>query len=118
MSIKKISSKSVVFRTMQDAPWSGSNLAEIFPASGNTRMSCGIHELFTSETIVKKAPVDDILYILEGEVEIESDGITEKYQAGDFAYLHAGARQKFIVRDRVKHIYVTYPCNWTADRKE
>ena len=114
MSIRKVSGESVVLPTVQDGPWAGSKIAEIFPVSGNTRMSCGIHELFASETVVEKAPVDDILYILEGGIEIESDGIAEKYQAGDFAYLHAGARQKFVVRDRVKHIYVTYPRNWTA----
>ena len=118
MNIRKICGKSVVLPTVQDGPWAGSNLAEIFPATGDTRMSCGIHELFASETVVEKAPVDDILYILEGEIEIESDGVTEKYQAGDFAYLHAGARQKFMVRDRVKHIYVTYPRNWTAAPEE
>ena len=49
----------------------------------------------------------------EGEMEIDADGAVETYQAGDFAYLRAGARQTFTVRDRVKHIYVTYPCNWS-----
>ena len=113
MSIKKISKESIVLSEIPDGTWSGSNIAEIFPAAGQTRMSCGIHELFASETVIEKAPVDDVLYILEGEIEIDCDGITEKYQAGDFAYLAAGARQKFIVRDRVKHIYVTYPRNWS-----
>lgn len=112
MSIKKVAGKSVTLQPIQDGPWSGSNLAEIFPSTGQTRMSCGIHELFSSETVVEKAPVDDVLYILEGEIEIESDGVSEKYQAGDFAYLHAGARQKFTVREKVKHIYITYPRNW------
>ena len=115
MSIKKISKKSIVLSKIPDGTWSGSNIAEILPATGDTKMSCGIHELFASETVVKKATVDDVLYVLEGEIEIDSDGIIEKYQAGDFAYLRAGARQKFTVRDRVKHIYVTYPCNWSSE---
>ena len=113
MSIKKISKASIVLSEVSDGIWSGSNIAEIFPAAGDTRMSCGIHEIFASETVVEKAPVDDVLYILEGEIEIDADGVAEKYQAGDFAYLRAGARQKFTVRDRVKHIYITYPCNWS-----
>ena len=113
MSIKKIAKESIVLRKIPDGIWSGSNIAEILPATGDTKMSCGIHEILASETVVEKAPVDDILYILEGEIEIDSDGVVEKYQAGDFAYLRAGARQKFTVRDRVKHIYVTYPCNWS-----
>ena len=113
MSIKKISKQSIVPGNITDGIWSGSNLAEVFPATGDTRMSCGIHELFASETVVENAPVDDVLYVLEGEIEIDSDGVVEKYQEGDFAYLRAGARQKFTVRDRVKHIYVTYPRNWS-----
>ena len=115
MSIKKISKESIVLSKMSDGIWSGSNIAEIFPATGDTKMSCGIHELFASQTVVEKAPVDDVLYILEGEIEIDSDGVVEKYQAGEFAYLRAGVRQKFTVRDRVKHIYVTYPCDWSNE---
>ena len=115
MSIKKISKESVIPGRILDGIWSGSNLAEVFPAAGDTRMSCGVHELFASETVVENAPVDDVLYILEGEMEIDADGVVEKYQAGDFAYLRAGARQTFTVRDRVKHIYVTYPCNWSNE---
>ena len=115
MSIKKISKESIVLSKIPDGIWSGSNIAEVLPARGDTRMSCGIHELFASETVVENAPVDDVLYVLEGEVEIDSDGIVEKYQAGDFAYLRAGARQKFTVRNRVKHVYVTYPCNWSSE---
>lgn len=115
MSIKKISKESIVLNKIADGIWNGSNIAEIFPAKGDTKMSCGIHELFKSETVVENSPVDDVLYILEGEIEIDSDGVIKKYKAGDFAYLRAGARQKFTVYDRVKHIYITYPCNWSND---
>ena len=113
MSIKKMSKESIVLSTIPDGVWSGSGIAEVFPATGDTNMSCGVHEVLASETVIEKAPVDDVLYILEGEIEIDSDGVVEKYQEGDFAYLRAGARQKFTVRDRVKHIYVTYPRNWS-----
>jgi ethanolamine utilization protein EutQ (cupin superfamily) len=81
-------------------------------------MSCGIHEIFASEIIVEKAPVDDVLYVLEGEIEIEAGGAAETFRAGDFAYLRAGARQRFIVRDRVKHVYVCYPGNWKEETPE
>ena len=115
MSIKKISKESIIMSRIPDGIWSGSNIAEVLPATGDTKMSCGIHELFASEIVVEKAPVDDVLYILEGEIEIDSDGVVEKYCAGDFAYLRAGARQQFTVRERVKHIYVTYPCDWSGE---
>ena len=114
MSIKKVSKKSIAPCNVPDGIWAGSNLAEIFPARGDTNMSCGVHELFASVIVVEKAPVDDVLYILEGEMQIDADGVCETYRAGDFAYLSAGARQIFTVRDRVKHIYVTYPRDWTS----
>ncbi|MFH1006052.1 MAG: cupin domain-containing protein [Candidatus Latescibacterota bacterium] len=118
MKVRRVSGESVVLPTVQDGPWSGSKLAEIFPVSGDTRMSCGVHEMFASEVVVENAPVDDVLVVLEGELEIEAGGVTETYRAGDFAYLYAGERQKFIVRDRVKHVYVTYPRNWTEAAQE
>jgi ethanolamine utilization protein EutQ (cupin superfamily) len=115
MSQKKITKESIVLGKIEDGTWSGSNISEIFPATGDTKMSCGIHELFASETVIEKAPVDDVLYILEGEIEIDSDGDVETYQTGDFAYLRAGTRQKFTVHNRVKHIYVTYPRDWSDE---
>ena len=115
MNIKKISKESIVLNQIPDGLWAGSNLVEVLPSTGDTKMSCGIHELFASETVVEDSPVDDVLYILEGEMEIESDGVTVKFSAGDFAYLRAGTKQKFIVHDRVKHIYITYPCNWSGE---
>ena len=118
MSIRKIAKDDVILEEAQDQPWAGSNIAEIFPSTGDTRMSCGIHEIFQSETVIEEAPVDDVLFILEGEMEIESGEDYEKYAAGDFAYLHAGAPQRFLVRDRVKLIYVTYPCNWREGDSE
>jgi ethanolamine utilization protein EutQ (cupin superfamily) len=118
MCMRKKVKKDIVLQPLRDGVFAGSNIAEIFDTSGRTRMSCGIHEIFASEVIVEKAPVDDVLYILEGEIVIEADGATETFRAGDFAYLRAGARQRFIVRDRVKHVYVCYPGNWKQDAPE
>lgn len=115
MSMMKIAKEAIVLSKAPAGTWAGSNIAEVFPATGDTRMSCGIHEIFASETVVDKAPVDDVLYILEGEIEIESDGVVETCRAGDVVYLRAGARQVFTVRDRVKHVYVTYPCDWSDE---
>lgn len=112
MSLKKVSASEVVLAEVQDEPWIGSKVAEVFPSAGSTRMSCGVHEVFESETTIEKAPVDDVLYVLEGEIEIYSDDDYAKYVGGDFAYLHADAKQRFVVKDRVKLIYVTYPCKW------
>ena len=112
MGIIKRSKEAIVFKPITHGPFSGSIIAEVFDTSGETTMACGIHEIPASLTIVEKAPVDDVLYILEGEIDIESDGVSKTYRAGDLAYLRAGERQKYTVKDRVKHIYVCYPGNW------
>lgn len=116
MGILKRTKEEIVFLPIAHGPFSGSIIAEVFDTSGATTMSCGIHEIPASLTIVEKAPVDDVLYILEGEIEIESDGVGKTYRAGDFAYLRAGARQKYTVKDMAKHIYVCYPGNWKESR--
>lgn len=112
MGILKKAKRDVVFTPIPEGPFGGSVIAEIFDTSGDTAMSCGIHAIPASVTVVEKAPVDDVLYILEGEIEIESNGLRQTYRAGDFAYLRKGERQVFTVKDRVKHIYVCYPGNW------
>ena len=112
MSVLKKAKADVVLQPLREGVFAGSRIAEVFDTSGKTEMSCGIHEVFASEVVVEKAPVSDVLYILEGEITIEADGVAQTFRAGDFAYLKAGARQTYIVRDRVKHVYVCYPGNW------
>jgi ethanolamine utilization protein EutQ (cupin superfamily) len=112
MGLLKRSREDIVFLPIGQGPFAGSRIAEVFDTSGDTVMSCGIHEIPASVTQVEKAPVDDVLYILEGEIDIESNGVRQTYRPGDFAYLRKGERQTFSVKDRVKHLYVCHPGNW------
>lgn len=114
MAILKRAKEEVVFTPIQECPFAGSAIAEVFDTSGKTAMACGIHEIPASVTVVDRAPVSDVLYILEGEIEIESNGVKKTYRAGDFAYLPAGERQVYTVKKKVKHLYVCYPGNWKA----
>ncbi len=113
MSMKKVAAKAVALKPVTDVPrWVGSNLAEVFKGGGETRMACGIHEIFESETVEENPAVDDLLYVLEGEIDIRVKDKREVFRTGDFAYLFAGLKRTYIVRDRVKLIYVTYPSSW------
>lgn len=112
MAILKKAGAEIRLQPIDSGVFAGSRICEIFDTSGKTQMACGIHEIGASVTVVEKAPVDDVLFILDGEMEIESNGDHQTYRAGDFAYLRAGERQVFTVKERVKHIYVCYPGNW------
>lgn len=115
MGILKRAKDEVVFKPITQGEFSGTIIAEVFDTSGETKMSCGIHEIPASVTVVEKAPVDDVLYILEGEITIEANGVSQTYRAGDFAYLRAGERQTFTVKNKVRHLYVCYPGNWKSE---
>ena len=114
--MKKVAAEDIALKPVMDVPrWAGSNIAEIFDTSGETRMACGIHEIFTSETVEADRVVDDLLYILEGEIEIRSDEQTEVFKAGDFAYVPAKTTVTYVVREHVKLIYVVYPASWKSE---
>jgi ethanolamine utilization protein EutQ (cupin superfamily) len=113
----RVAAKDITLKPITDVPhWAGSRLAEVFDTSGKTRMACGIHEIFTSETISADRTVDDILYILEGEIEIRMDGRSEVFRPGDFAYIATGTTVTSVVKEHVKLIYVVYPANWKAEK--
>ena len=48
------------------------------------------------------------------ETDIEANGVSITYRAGDFAYLRKGERQQYTVKERVKHLYVCHPGDWKA----
>ena len=113
MSFLKVAREDVVLKLVTDVPrWIGSNLAEVFTSEDDVSMACGIHEIFASETPEPNPVVADLLYILEGEIEVRIEGESKIYRQGDFAYLSAGPDRTYIVPERVKLIYVTYPSDW------
>lgn len=115
MGLLKIARNDITFQAFTEGLWAGTRIAEVFSTTGTTRMSSGIHEMGPVDTVVDKAPVDDVLYILEGSITIEADGKVATYQAGDFAYLFAGARQHYTVTEHVKLVYICYPRNWKLE---
>jgi ethanolamine utilization protein EutQ (cupin superfamily) len=110
--ILKMSGKEMASSPVREGPWKGSHLAEAFPADGSTKMSCGIHTIPPSRTTALNPVADDVLYILDGEMDILSEGVTAHFEKGDFAYLPAGVPRTFIVHREISHVYVTYPCRW------
>jgi ethanolamine utilization protein EutQ (cupin superfamily) len=94
------------------ARWAGSNIAEVVRSGTDTSMACGVHEIFASETVAENPPADEVLYVLEGAIRITVGERTEDLAPGDFAYLPRGPQRTFVVRERVKLIYVAHPANW------
>ena len=79
------------------------------------RVEATVKENGSTTVPVKK--LFGIVRELHGEIEIESDGVRQTYRAGDFAYLRAGERQQFTVKNKVKHLYVCSPGNWKAGNR-
>ncbi len=103
---------TIELKMVTEGRWVGSAIAEVFESGGDTRMACGIHDIPASETIAENPPVDDILYILEGNIEISCADITETFETGDFVYLKAEVPRKFVVDKHARLLYITYPSNW------
>ena len=78
-------------------------------------MSAGIHEIFPSE-VTCTMETDDILYILEGEIEIEVNGLIKTYCPGDFAYLYKGTKVTIRVAKYDKHVFISYPADWKNEK--
>ncbi len=103
----------MILKPVTDPPlWKGTKIAEAFSTADKTKMAAGLHEIHTSK-VSYTHEVDDILYILEGEIEIESNGIKKTYHSGDFVYIIGGNNKITIkVEKYVKIVYVTYPAYW------
>lgn len=115
--LMKVAAKDIRLQPVTDPPqWAGTRIAEIFDTTGRTRMACGIHEIFQTEVVSSDRDIDDVLYILEGQIEIRVGDHVEVFREGDFAYVAAAGAVTYIVKDRVKLIYVVYPANWKTEK--
>ena len=105
----KIDKNSLILNKIKDeSVWKDTKLADIFSPGDNTKMGAGIHEIFQIE-VNQINKVDDILYILDGEIKIQFNNINYTYKQGDFAYIFAGTEITIKVEEYVKLIYITFP---------
>lgn len=103
--ILKVEKGSLTLSPVTDVPvWKGSNILEAFGPDGRTKMSAGIHEIFPSE-VTCTVETDDVLYILEGELEVEVNGEKRTFLPGDFAYLFNRTKVTIRVAKYDKHVY-------------
>ena len=58
---------------------------------------------------------DLLLYPMEGQMEIVSEGKTHSVSAGDFAYHTKGTKAHFSTVNGVAGLYVGYPATWFQD---
>jgi ethanolamine utilization protein EutQ len=55
---------------------------------------------------------DEVLFIHEGRITIESGGESHDCGPGDIVWLPAGTALKYIARERVGYFYALYPVDW------
>ena len=96
--------------------WEKTEIAEAFGIKDKTKMGAGIHKIKEFE-VTYAHEVDDVLYILEGEMIIESNGEKKVFSPGDFAYIKGGKNKiTIIVKEYAKLLFVTYPADWKKER--
>jgi len=75
------------------------------------RMGIGIMEL-TGKPFEWTLTYDEFDIVLEGHLEIETDGTIVKAGPGEVIYIPKGTHIHFQTPDYVRYLYTVYPANW------
>jgi ethanolamine utilization protein EutQ len=76
------------------------------------RMGCGVMELTDGAAFEWTLTYDEYDIVLEGHLEIETDGRVISGEPGDVIYIPKGSHIHFQTPDRAKYVYTVYPANW------
>ena len=85
---------------------------EINPALSRT-IGAGI-EYLENTTIDWTVTYDEVLFIHEGRLTIESGGERHECGPGDIVWLPEGTALKYIADERVGYFYALYPVDWAT----
>lgn len=91
-------------------------LKDILTLDENRNLACGFMEMEESE-FDWTLDYDEVDYVIEGTLEIKTEGEKIAGNAGDVIMIPKGSSISFSTPDRVKFFYVTYPANWSEVTK-
>lgn len=107
--IMKIVTSSVKCEPFSDTP--GVYLKDITTLEEAPRMGAGVMEL-KSTSFEWTLTYDEYDYVIEGELEIETDGRVISGKAGDIIYIPAGSHIHFQTPSYTRYAYFVYPADW------
>ena len=92
-------------------PSGTTSIAREVDASLSRSMGAGIEYL--EDTVIEwTVTYDEVLFIHEGRITIESGGERHDCGPGDIVWLPEGTALKYIARERVGYFYALFPVDW------
>jgi ethanolamine utilization protein EutQ len=100
-------------RTLTPAvtPTGTTSIAREINPSLSRSMGAGI-EYLENAAIDWTVTYDEVLFIHEGRLTIESGGERHECGLGDIVWLPEGTSLRYIARERVGYFYAVYPVDW------
>ena len=96
-------------------PTGTTSIAREIDASTSRSLGAGIEYL--EDTVIEwTVTYDEVLFIHEGRLTIESGGERHDCVPGDIVWLPEGTSLKYIARERVAYFYALHPVDW-AERQ-
>ena len=94
-------------------PTGTTSIARLINGANSREMGAGIEYLENVE-IDWTVSYDEILFIHEGALTIELDGVRHECTPGDIVWLPNGTHLKYIARERAGYFYALHPVDWAA----
>ncbi|MDR1516391.1 MAG: cupin domain-containing protein [Synergistaceae bacterium] len=112
-SVKKISAiKQDPFPFDLGPAGKGVFLKDLFSLDESPRLGIGVMEM-KETSFPWTLRYDEVDYILEGTLDIKTNGKIISGSAGDIIYIPKDSPIEFCAPDHVKFFYVTYPADWS-----
>lgn len=113
MSGPKVFKRSEMEMKRAATPTGATTIARVIDASISREMGAGI-ECLEKATIDWTVTYDEVLFILEGPLTVEFDGVAHECNTGDIVWLPNGTRLKYIAKGRAAYFYAVHPVDWAA----
>lgn len=84
---------------------------DLFTLEESPRLGCGLM-VMEDTTFPWHLTYDEMDYVVEGRLEILTDGGTVSAGPGEVIYIPKDSRIRFSVRGRARFLYFVYPADW------
>lgn len=89
------------------------SIAREINAGFSSHIGAGI-EYLEDVTIDWTVTYDEVLFIHEGNLTVESEGERHECRPGDIVWLPNGTALRYIAKEKVSYFYALYPVDWAA----